>query len=707
MPRATLRRSTFALTLLAGCATQGGEASTGPDADASTDPQTATAASAAEAGPHAPHVALKAEHALEDLHEVFLDPTGSAALTVDRGGKTHLWPRLLTADEVRPFELPIHEPQFLSLAKDGEGSFRLASIGASGGTVMASVTMDGDEATYTELIRLPPHDSALEVHIVDGGRRALWLGLDHTIRLYDLGEAVSEPAQAELSRVERTAFVPWQLRVSYGEDGTQTHAVAIIAGPTRAVPLTIGDTSIETGAESPALPLDRGPNRNDLALTPDGKRIVMLRRPGSKSKEVHLYVHELGTDGLRLLGGEVDVRWRGRMMLTGPTTAMIETGMGKGFSFDLNKAVPLETVNVVTRRNKQRPEPTIVSSTSTVLARHEPPPDSDFEGDVERYAGKRVHVDYRAGVRALPEGEVLIVDPLDSDTHFVHGSSRLDGWSVAFSDDGETIAVGDHDGVTALSRDTMKALGHHDLEDVRALAFLGDTTIAAYGRAAERLEVFECGQDGSKAIASLDVPVRWVPERAVFIRDDQGVTLLVRGGRPSDPRYAVALRDNTPGKIVTLKGNALDAVRPILEENLALDRAGRTYSVDLREQTYPRWSGDHDFHRVLMQRALDGSTAETPLRRGTDAELIPDPTGKLLVVRQSWTVSVYKTKDLSRVWTRGVGARGLAWSADGSELAVIGSKGLHVFGAEDGARRASKTVSAPLHEERKDDAFLK
>ena len=75
--------------------------------------------------------------------------------------------------------------------------------------------------------------------------------------------------------IDRAGFVPWQLRVVDGPKAV--HVAAILAGPTRVQPLRLAGDQIMIAGEPRTVELDRGPNLNDLQLTPEGQAIVVER----------------------------------------------------------------------------------------------------------------------------------------------------------------------------------------------------------------------------------------------------------------------------------------------------------------------------------------------------------------------------------------------------------------------------------------------
>lgn len=700
MRLAAVTTAVTASLVCAACATKAG--SHGDDHSAhSTDPSVAEV----DAGQAAARAAVEFTSLVPSMHdvdlqEVYLDPAGEVAVTLDVDGGTRFWPELRTGEAVTPLALPIHEPQWVSLARLGDTErFSLAWTDIAGRLHLAHVDVAkaGAAGRYTEAFVTAPSDPVFEAHVFEGGRRVLVLGHDHSIRLIDLSTLGQAP---ELDRYQKAGFVPWQLRVH--SDAASTSAAAIVADPVRGAAITWKDDRLAIGGMTPPLPLDRGPNRNDVVLAPGGEAMFLLRRPGAKTKEVHIYRVDLATGAMTVLGGQVDARRRARMMATGPNEVLLETGTGNGYYFDVSQGIPIEEIKRVTRRNKERLDPAITHGREVLLPRLSGVPDTDWEEALDRYAARRMHVDMRSGLRVVPEKDRLIVDPLDADIHYLHGQAATAVHRAASSPTGALLAVG--------LTDELRVYGERDEPTHRvalderpvALGFIDETHVAIYDYA-EHLEVYELGDDGKlSSTMARDVPVHWRPEAARIMRDEIGPILLVRGDAPSDPYFRLRL-DDGQASIEKLRGDEADAAADHIRAQRAAGGDGIRFYVEKRDAEWTRWSGSHHEPTFLV-RAQGEVLSATPLEREHIAHLRASNDLGSLAVLQSQAVSLYDGSSLERRWTRAYsGAISVAWSEDSKRLFVSMTRGLSVVSAESGEQLREIVTTRPVHESRADN----
>jgi hypothetical protein len=264
------------------------------------------------------------------MTEIVLDPRGEAALTLDAAGGVRLWPQA-SSDGATPYRIPVHEPLWLSLAKRGEG-FTLGFIATNNAASIYEVEVRRDgTATITERFAHTPEDPVLELHVLDGGERILVLGVDHRVRLYS--------SEGELlSTLDERSFGPWQLRVSDGV-GEPPKLAAVLAQPLRVQPLRLVDDQLEIAGPARTVELDRGPNRNDLALSPDGATVAALRRADKYGRQWSIELIDLASDTRKLIAGRADTEVRPRMHFHENQRLLLESGSGNAWVVELAQAI--------------------------------------------------------------------------------------------------------------------------------------------------------------------------------------------------------------------------------------------------------------------------------------------------------------------------------------------------------------------------------
>jgi hypothetical protein len=373
------------------------------------------------------------------LTEVWLEPRAEAALTLDTEGVVQLWPALAAEQPddttVWPLTLPLHEPLWLSFAKTKStqvhGSFLIAAIDTGNAMQVFEVfSVAGKHVPHWEIERrfaLPPSDPMLEAHVLAGGERIVALGEDHRIRIYDRdGKLVSELSQPN--------FVPWQLRVGVTDDAGRTPMAVILSQPLRVQALVLVEDQLRLEGEARTLELDRGPNRNDLELSPDGRTVAALRRARGKGKEWSVELIDLASDERKLIAGKVDNTVRSRMHFVDNRRLLLETGSGQGYWVDLQKAQPLA------KREDADPESRFAERLADTMAgEHQIVP---LPGALERPEdlpdgdrGWRFRSSTAAGVRAAVDvSGVLVIDPLDQPNHFELGFRSANVWQMALAD---------------------------------------------------------------------------------------------------------------------------------------------------------------------------------------------------------------------------------------------------------------------------------
>lgn len=404
--------------LLAACSTTSDTkaAPTSSDAPASSQPASPIAEPASPWAAAKP-LARGGGHGV-DIREVWLDPDASAALSLDGLGEVRLWPALAgELAELAPVRLPIDEPATLSFARTGEGSFLIATIDTAQLGRVFEVRADASgEFEVIERMRFAGDDPLFELHVLPGGERIVALGVDHRLRLFDR-------AGTELDELSEHGFAPWQLR--FVGRGESLAAALVLAQPTRVQRLSLAGDRLAVVGEPRRVFNDRGPNLNDLQLTPDGKHVTAFRRPKAKGQAWSLELIDLESGEVRVMKGEVESRIRPRLHLVDGTRALLEDGAGFGHWIDLRGGVVMPPDFVLPEDLDDLPDAAAVVATRVPLA-----------GSIER---ERWHASVVAGLRAVPEGQAILLDPLDDDTHRRLGHARAHVTDVGFTEDGEQV----------------------------------------------------------------------------------------------------------------------------------------------------------------------------------------------------------------------------------------------------------------------------
>jgi hypothetical protein len=674
----------FAATSLV-CACHSGESTFGPS-ETEAAPEAAPEALVIPAEP--PGVALERGLHRADITEVLLDPRASAALSLDREGGLRLWTSLgEAADE--PLRIPVEAPRDMSLARAEDGSFVLALVDTAGAAEVMEVREHAGEARLAPLFSIPPMDPLFELHVLDGGERLLALGVDHRVRLYDR-------AGEELASLAEPGFVPWQLR--HVETKTGVELIAVLAGPTRVQRLSLRDGELKIVGEPVEIELDRGPNRNDLALTPDGRRVAVLNRPRRRSAQWQLKLVDL-RDGSELeFTGESGANMRPRLHLLEGERALLDDGTGVGQLISL-------AAEAAAGEDEASAPPTLV-----------PLPGSGFH--------QRLHTGVEAGVRAVPLGDHLVVDPLDRDGHLRLGRRPCTIQSAGLSPDGTQVLWGLAEGwaIEPIEASTSGAPEIHELDDPIVLAdFVDEGRVVLVTRGSAALY-----GTGGELIASVSDLAS--PTAARFARGDGSLApaLLIHGSRDGLDETIEILTDGFGAREHGLHGASY--IGPWSPDSFARPWPNAT-------KAYPGWDHYIDGERELeaaLSEALDGdeidihehasapggvhyyvgwrlglelirtkAPAEDELgvgvvevRRaferdvGVVGRLVPSPDGRrfALLHHHGMAVSVYDGASLTSSWTRvDTPANTVAWSDDGERLVIAGdSRGGVIVDANSG-----------------------
>lgn len=436
------------------------------------------------------------------ITEVFLDPRGEAALTLDAGGGVRLWPQLTAdASASAPYRIPVHEPLWLSLAKhEGGRKFTLGFIATNNAASVYQVELPASgPARIVESFSLSPEDPLLELHVLDGGQRILALGVDHRVRLYAADGRL-------LSVIDERSFGPWQLRVSGGV-GEPPKLAAILAQPMRVQPLRLDGDRLEIAGPARTFELDRGPNQNDLALSPDGTTMAALRRAHKHGRQWSIELIDLATDTRKLIAGRADTPVRPRMHFDRDDRLLLESGSGKAWVVELGQAVEprkLEDLHPDSKFAKRLAKRLVHASIDL-------PASSERDLLPEEDRGVRMHANVVNGVRAAVDvngGRRLVVGPVDEPQQlaFVHAKAEL--LDAVFDASGSTVVWASSAAIYVDRIDVEEIFAHeHPLGEPVVLAVPKRDRAVIVGRS----EAGVVALDSGELIERIDLPVDATP----------------------------------------------------------------------------------------------------------------------------------------------------------------------------------------------------
>jgi WD40 repeat protein len=639
-----------------------------------------------------PGIALAHGGHRDDIVDIVLCPDASAALTLDRNGGVRLW---TTLDGIRePLIVPIDDPSSLSIARTQTG-YMIATLDTIGGAEVYEVREHESELRLDSRFSIPPTDPLFELHVLDGGQRLLALGVDHRVRLYDAQGTL-------LSSIAEHGFVPWQLRHTETDAGVTL--VAILAGPTRVQPLELRDDHLQIIGEPFAVELDRGPNRNDLALTPDGEHIAAFSRRKWRSGEWQLQLFTLADGQTSVIEGKSlsESKERPRVHLLDGDRMLLDDGTGFGELISLDPSVP--------RTSSTRPLP----------------------GSSER---ARLFTSVERGVRVVPSGHHFIVDPLDDDEHLRIGHERAPMRGAGLSPDGKRVIWAFHDGwavesIDAASRTAKPNILAHsqplifaDFVDDDHVLLVSETgtielvhpvtgTVKTSNEAPRRLSRAQLARGESPMLLVRD-------------RDSTQDLLLEIGTEAITERTRVAAESafigpwypaETPSAWISMAGlhagwweSPLDEVTLETELAVALERphanildmittpdGARVFAASSSGSKLLVRTRPNDIMRVGQLEMM------STLEPNPASRLSASPSGDLLaVVYDNGDISVHDARTLERRWARvDTTANALGWSADGTRLVVAGEFGGVVLDAASGELELERR-DLGLHVERK------
>ncbi|MCA9696784.1 MAG: hypothetical protein KC431_04590 [Myxococcales bacterium] len=658
------------------------------------------------------------------LTEVVLDPRGEAALSLDRFGSVLLWPALRSRDaqQATPFTLPLHEPIWMTVAKAGEGRFVVASIdaGNTGAVGLVELSPGNDQAPrYTELFNLGPADPLFELHVLDGGERILALGIDHRLRLYDRqGRA--------LSTIDEVGFSPWQLRLAGGV-GEAPKLAVVLAQPLRIQTLEIAGDALRLVGQPQPFELDRGPNRNDLVLSPDGRTVAALRRPKARTRQWSVELIDLGGGERKLIAGRTDSLFRPRMHFIDAGRLLLESGSGKGFWVDLSQAVvPADPADLHPDSKAAERLSKALSHPSIRLPGSVESGETDFR-DRPIDEGARMHASVAGGLRASLDHQkpgVLILDPLEQPGEAGHhdelGFPTLEIHAGAIDDDSGAVVWANQNKLFVTGAEGESVI-EVDREGHRGLFFVDDQhLLLVAGGGKGRAILYR--RDGTR-VGERKLELAWGIEALDYRAEGAGKGRLVwSDSKPGVPLRSIVV-DTGAGDalapLTTIDGAELaqwTSVRKLSDEAV-FELIGQRPVGELDEwarDVRGRWFLTVPDIRTPLT-VIDGDqTRQIAMPAGQGRELVPSPDGSLLAVvqfrehregffraaRQDLLVSVYDGESFERLWTRGLFARGnwsdrevdLRWSSGGASLVVLNSGDGRIYDARSGELRASREM---------------
>lgn len=524
-PRLRILGSLLAACVLTGCNHPGAEPAHNPaspataEADLIRETSSATAAAPAARAVEVESYGLRRLTHRADLVDAYADPAGVFVASTDEDGGVRLW-RVGDEADTTPVELPVQQPAWLSLGAIDDTNALVAAIDTTGGAIVWKVGLGPDAPQAQVAFEIPPTDPLFEIHVLDGGNRILALGIDHSIRLYDAAGTV-------VGTLTEPGFIPWQLRVQQ-KPGKTPELAAVLAHPVRIEALSLSGDKLARSGTAHRVVLDQSPNRNDLALTPDGRTAVSLKRPRSRGRTWAVELVDLETGTRRVLAGENRGRVRPRMHLLDDDRLMLEDGEEHGTFYSLADAQPLTT----------------------------PIGDVDLESlPVATPAGQRSleHSMIGSRMRAIVVGHTrigvgsghLVVDDLDGEDHSKLDAAPLITRTVALSPDSSEVAWVEGDDVVARAVEPdapSRVLG--SFKEPTALHWVSTQRLVVVTKQG-RVRLLDSA-DGTE-VATLAVEQSWGVKSTTLLRDTPAAsaTLVLQPVKKRAPVRAVQIGDAT------------------------------------------------------------------------------------------------------------------------------------------------------------------
>lgn len=649
----------FALAAVApACANQNPEGPTGISTAPAPDTvsEQAVAAAQASAAETAPKTRIPLELGMHKrrMTEIAVGPRGHAALTLDTAGSVRLWPDLRAEDLHLPVVLPLEEPVWMSIAQAGEDAYVVAAIDTAGGAWVGRVEVSDAGAQWVSLFVHPVTDPLFELHVLDGGERIVALGVDHRLHVWDThGETVAQ--------LDEPGFVPWQLRIAQAE-GKAPKIMAVLAGPVRVQPLSLVDDKLTVTGEARSVALDRGPNRNDLTMTPDGSTVMALRRPKARGKRFELEVIDVATGARKIVAAESDLRRRPRVHPIDATRVLMESGSGQGFYVDFDQASVWPPVDGEADRE-------LIPNTPLQMFAL---PQSTKES--------RVRSVVTDSVRFVPNEDTLVIDPLDADAYRTVAAKAFGATAAGLDAKGQRVIWGTEDTLWLENADGSApptALSGAAAQPA-VVAFVDSDTLAVVDNAGKAsLRAIADGQvkDRSRIAFEWGIAVTgWRPGG----KDSRG-HLVLSSDRPSEPLHVLDVGVDGFGDIVDVPREARsqwpEGGKPRNAESrdwmqslgLSLDELG------LRVAEIKQTSPSPDNNRLLIFQTRPSSS------------FFDEDVGQRITHLGLEVLTMYDRERGTRLWTRRpAGLRSMSWSDDGSRFVYVDALGGYVCDAATG-----------------------
>lgn len=685
------RWATALLLALAACKPAG--ATTSPDATGKREtheprkgePQAEPAKPIVFASTGAPHSA--------PITVVALSPDGKAALTRDTAGGVRMWPALDGSRE--PLVVPIRDPRSFALGPAEEGGWIAALVDSAGGARVIQIDAAGK---MSPLASLPPMAMLSEMLVLPGGQRLLGVGSDHVIHLYDR-------KGKELAKLDKPKLRPAALRIALEAEGGP-RVFALTAGEfdktgrfaVEVLPLVIGDAKLELGTDRQTVLLDAPTTPDNPLIAPDGRSVVYVQkqREGSGSWKVHAtQLH----DGLSTSVDSELVGVMPRIALLPKGRVLLDDGGGMGRIADLaDKQVEVTAL---------RSSPT-VNHLAAVSA---------------------------GATRAIPSTTWLAVHQLDRDEMLYLGYDPVSVTDVGLAPDNQRVAwaLGDRlaveqlvegGGGEVLEVPGTRGIGFRnvdfiDADKLVALDWSGGAQVIGW-RSGEIVDAIDVGNNVSVASYAYSAP----GEGVLFVRTNlwQNPLVIELDAGHFAGRHLVYGAANLMGPLSptgksidewgtwTLDGTAKLRLFTLAELRGGLDTVSAVNRGEVLGQGYPEqyaldaaghswWVRTEGVSRPRLYRGKLGtsqSERDVLLPTGFITMLEPSPEGRRIAIAQSrdasQIVSVYDAETLQLLWARpAASVGGIAWSQDGSELAIAGQfAGGVVYGVEDGQVETSR-----------------